>query len=248
MLKPFLALLALNVSLCVLAQDPFSPLAQKVMANLHLNPDSCISRLVAEKELPYQKGAFVVAIPYAGFREFEEEDFMASLYVVIVDGQNGHIKQQVHLYADGDYLSSDAIRLDEIKIDTAPYIVAEGKRAFGIRIKYRGMSRVNPYGYENLNLILSDGNQLVEILHDCQTYQDHGEWDGNCNGQFTEENSVLVMQQTKNEGYFNIAMKHKIIHSVSYIDENGECQETSCEMDYTSHIRFEEGMYREIYR
>jgi len=229
-------------------QEEISSLAMKVIANLHLSPENCISRLITEKELPHQRGTSVVAIPYDESGGFEEDDFMASLYVAFVDGLTGQIKQKVHLYTEGDYLSSDAIRLDEISIDTAPYMVAEEKRAFGIRIKYRGMSRVNPYGYETLSLILSDGNQLAEILHDCRTSEDHGEWDGNCSGQFTEENSVLVMQQTKSEDYFDIAFKHKILHHISYIDELGECQETSCEMGYTSYIRFEDGAYWEVYR
>lgn len=106
-------------------------------------------------------------------------------------------------------LVSDAIALDDIKIDTAAYTVNNNERAFGIRFLFRGSSRVNPYTEEFINLYIKKQTKLDNILAGLTTYEHSGEWDGNCSGDFDTSNYYLSIQSTKTHSFSDILVTKK---------------------------------------
>ena len=61
-------------------------------------------------------------------------------------------------------LTEDAIRIGEIKVDTARYTLAGDARAFGLRVVRQGSSRANPYSNETLTLYVPQGPKLAKVL------------------------------------------------------------------------------------
>ena len=123
-------------------------------------------------------------------------------------------------------LVSDAIYLDDIKVDTAAYTISDDIRAFGIRFVFRGSSRVNPYTEEFINLYIKDHTKLNNVLSGLTTYEHSGEWDGMlCNGDFDISNYYLSVLPTKTHSFSDILVTKKSEHehtSESKIDCNSE--------------------------
>ncbi|MBT30496.1 MAG: hypothetical protein CMO01_12630 [Thalassobius sp.] len=58
-----------------------------------------------------------------------------------------------HSFFESAKWVSDAMVFIEINNDTTPYNLSEGKRAFGIRVRYCGMSTAKSYENENVLIL-----------------------------------------------------------------------------------------------
>ena len=122
-------------------------------------------------------------------------------------------------------LTSDAIAIDDIRIDTARYTLAADTRAFGIRVRYRGSSRANPYASETLRLYAMKGVKLHKALDEIELDMDGGEWDTSCNGRFDQVRSTLSVARTTNEGYADLLVQRTRTENRASTQEGGECVE-----------------------
>ena len=166
---------------------------------------------------------FVMTFPVAGTSEENLEDGLAEydVHTVVYDTKQKAI--QNHLYQEALY-SSDAVRLEKIRIDTARYNLNKDTRAFGITAIYRGASRANPYNIDSLDLYISDEKSLRKVL-EVVISEDGGEWDTNCAGDFYDSKSIVLITKHKTNGFYDLSLKRTSLSSHTYL-KNNECEET----------------------
>lgn len=239
-MRYFLFLLLWIAGHSVMGQEElFSDLQQKVLKELGIHPDSVSAPLSAEKELPGTPGYVALVFPELSMG-YEDTPYGITGHIVVTD-ETGKIID--HLVETTSEWYTDAMELDRITLDTAPYLIASGKRAFGVRLRHYGHSRANPYTYETLSLYVVEKNALRRVLTDFQTSLYRGDWDTNCTGEFKGEESVLIIGNTKNEGYNDLIIKTRVMYTVMFVTEQGECDETSSELSYQTALHYLEGAY-----
>ncbi|MEO9894681.1 hypothetical protein [Aurantibacter sp.] len=178
--------------------------------------------LITSKELPHRPNEIVVVIPE--IVNSAENYFELDSHVTLVHSITGKVTHKFFESSMTNEWVSDAIRLTEITIDTAPYMLVKDKRAFGIRVSYLGSSRPNPYLKKTISLFVKSGDALKKVLHNYNVMDYGGEWDTNCAGEFTEEKKILIISEKLTNGFFDIIAKSTITHSIDYIPEDGECE------------------------
>lgn len=152
-----------------------------------------------------------------------EDDGMFTLdaIILVVNNQTGKIIQQ---FQEENTVFSDAIFISEFTIDTAPYMLTNQIRAFGIRAQYYGRSNPNPYSEVQLSLFVQEGSTLRRVLKEVTVESSIGEWNMDCNGRFEELKAILLFETEKTKGYFNLVIKER-----NLVRENekikGECEE-----------------------
>lgn len=143
--------------------------------------------------------------------------------------------------------TSDAIRLSTVKLDMADYTIADGIKAFGVRDSYEGSSKPNPSGAENISLYIINGTKFQLILDRLETYSYSGETDMQCNFDGEETRSVLMMEETKTNGFYDIKMRSnkKILQSRKPKKKDGDCIETETKLKPTyKTMSFVNGAYQ----
>ena len=115
--------------------------------------------------------------------------------------------------------------LTDIKIDTAPYKVADNNEAFGVRVYYRGLSKANPYRNETISLFIKSDDSLRRILKNYGVDSEVGQWDTKCAGEYLKHKKILIVTTNKTNNYYNILVKNKITKTTVYEDENGDCDD-----------------------
>ncbi|MEJ6817065.1 hypothetical protein PseuLF5_08600 [Pseudomonas sp. LF-5] len=78
--------------------------------------------------------------------------------------------------------NSDAVRLDDLRIDTARYRLAPQVRAFGLRSMFAHSSRAIPYEKTDLALYVREGNELRPVLEGLVVAKNNGEFINDCEG------------------------------------------------------------------
>ncbi|MFC5048383.1 hypothetical protein ACFSTE_13600 [Aquimarina hainanensis] len=211
-------------------------LIDRVIQQLNLDKQKIKEEFVVSKVQPHNPNETIVVIPeVAG--EDDEHLFELNSYIVLVDNTTQKITHTYFESAKTNGWVSDAIILSEISIDTAPYIVTQDTRAFGIRVFYYSMSQPNPYSNKTISLFIKSGETLKEVLHyDVENYG--GEWDTQCEGSSTNIKNILIMSEEKTNQYFDIVVKSNITQSKTYIDKNGECNEESKTTSETRVLQF----------
>jgi len=209
-----------------------------VIQALKLNPDNCPSELAAQKSLPFKKGhtAFVIL----EIAEMEDYETSYNCYVLIREDVTGKIQS---LYRKENAYISDAVALQSVIIDTAPYKIRDGKRAFGIRVQAANNSRIAQFSETTLSLFEPESNVLVCVLDELPVSVYHGEWDGFCEGQFTNTETILMISDVKTNGYYDMIAKSTIKTTTNYLgDEECEYEEDISYQTYT--IRFADEKYK----
>jgi len=199
-------------------------LIEDVKLQLGLENAKLNTRLLTSKRNPANTQETIMVIPEYGTLYDDEMHFNLNTYIVIVNNVTGNITHKYFESSTTNGWVSDAVNLSEITIDTAPYMVAKDKRAFGIRVNYYGSSQVNPYTQKTISLFVKAGDTLKKVLHNYEVMNYGGEWNNDCEGEFTEEKKILIISEKTTEGYFDIIAKSTIIHSVNYVPEDGDCE------------------------
>jgi hypothetical protein len=121
-------------------------------------------------------------------------------------------------------LDWDAVFIEDLRFDTAPYRLRADDIAFGVRISRRGSSRPNPFYETRLDLYQLDTDSLRPLLSELPVRTAGGEWDTNCSGAFSETKGVLVItEQVGNQGYRKLWLKNtRVERRTAMID--GECR------------------------
>ncbi|WP_438712142.1 hypothetical protein ACSTS3_06870 [Aquimarina muelleri] len=212
-------------------------IVDNVIEQLNLNKQKIKTDLIVSKVQPNNSNETIVVIPEI-YGEYDEQMFELNSYIVLVNNTTGKITHKYFESSKTNDWISDAIRLAEIKIDTAPYIVSEDKRAFGIRVYCYNNSQPNPYSNKTISLFVKSGNTLKKVLHNYDVMNHIGEWDTNCTGEFTDFKRTLIMSKEKTNGYFDIIVKNKITKTKNIEDENGECDSKEIITNRTVVLKF----------
>lgn len=203
MLNKFvIALFYLTVNFSAYSQGYASDNLKIVLEQLHIEIVDCYQELVVEKILPYAKNKSVIVIP----KIVDQGEGFVTLdsYLVVIDNRSGKI---LNVFYESEAWTSDAVVLESIVIDFAPYKLNSTVRAFGIRTKYSGSSRPNPYSGEYISLFYPNSGKLIRVLNEFAVYSYSGEWDTNCAGEFYSEEKTLVMSEQKTNNLNNIILK-----------------------------------------
>ena len=153
---------ALNFLICNSILGQPSELTTKVCNNLDLNIEDCYLSLVSQKVMPSDPSKSIIVLPK--IVEKEDDYFILDSYILIVENITGKILSKYFESHTTNNWTSDAIEIESIKVDTAPYNLNKSTRAFGIRVSYSGPSRVNPYSEETLSLFIEREEKIIPVL------------------------------------------------------------------------------------
>jgi len=215
-----------------------------VLEALGIDPLAVKTDLIASKANPQNSNEVIVAIPE--IMDEGEQYFDLNSHVLIADTRSGAIIHKYFETSQTNQWVSDAIALKEISIDTAPYRMAEDVRAFGVRVRYSGMSRVNPYESETLSLFIRSGNRLKKVLNGYPMRETIGEWDGECSGEFTDTENILLMSDQKSNGFSDIKIKNRIVTTKNEVNSNAECDAIETEALQVKELKFNGIEYKSV--
>jgi hypothetical protein len=189
------------------------------------------------KTWPGDPGKTLVAI--ARYREgsgeikdgyLEYGDFDLDVLVLGTDSGAilGHVQQ-------ANSLSSDAIRLQGVVIDTAPYQLAPGARAFGVRSQNSKVGG-STASFEMLNLYVLDGAKLKSVLTALETASAYSEM-FNCKGSYRVTGRTLAIGPRSSHGYADLVVTTEYVE----YEGNGDCIEEDEVVSKTSRhiLRFD---------
>jgi len=91
-------------------------------------------------------------------RDRGTDPWYCDLNVVLVDSRRGRTLKSVF---EPDSITSDAMRFSGLRLDMAPYHLAPGVRAFGVRLRGEGVTSASN---ELLNLYVEQGSGLRKVL------------------------------------------------------------------------------------
>lgn len=192
------------------AENFDNSLQSKILAQLKLKKKDIHEELYVEKIMPNNKLQTIVVVPKIATKEIDSEGHLylvVDLYVLIVDNKSGKIKNK---FFEKDSLTSDAIVLNSIAIDTGLYKLNQTTRAFVIRVNYTGSSGPNPYHQTDLSMFMENGQKLNRIIDKYPIEEFHGEWDTNCAGEFEEIISTIKIDKNQMNNFNNLIINQKI--------------------------------------
>ncbi|CAM3682965.1 hypothetical protein VA7868_04241 [Vibrio aerogenes CECT 7868] len=177
------------------------------------------------------------------FNEEESREAIdADLELFIVSVKQNKILSH---YTERGTLSSDAIYVSQIKLDTARYKLNENTTAFGVRILKSGSSSVNPFSMELLSLYFYDHQQVSRVMSYLKVSSDGGEYDGRCDGDFSSDKSVIMMGKNKQHDHFAPLIVKTTRQSYTTTMVQGECiQSNQPEQKLTHILRYRQGIYQ----
>jgi len=199
-------------------------LLTKALQQLNLKESQINLNLFTEKVLPNYKAQSVLLIPkYKTNEQDEYENYFLVMdaIVLVVDNASGKILYQ---NIEPETWVSDAMIMESLVIDTGLYILADQKRAFGVRVNTHNTSGPNPFALEELKLYLVDNKKLNRITDNITVYRNSGDWDIKCNGEFsTEITSIEVDNKNKSNGLNNLKLKTSIKKEINTLIK-GDCK------------------------
>jgi hypothetical protein len=226
----------------VVAQNELSDDMKFVVQSLNINMENINRDLSIEKPMRYLPEMMAFAILEKKSSSMNGEEFDHYTYDCHVVMYNASDKKITNKYTMVG-LESDAIRLSEMNFDFAPYKVKSDLRAFGLRIKYSGPSRVNQYEEEKITLFIPEKDKLTPILKDYSSYLYTGEWDTNCAGEFHSKRAYFIMQTEQINGYFGIQVNLKKVKTVNTpIGDDCDSKETASKN--TDFLVYKDGVYQ----
>lgn len=225
-LRLFLAALLLGITAAGTAHAACeSGLAERMHAKLHPQRE-LDERLAACKAWPAFPGRSIVVLPLVkaageGMRLLDLE------LLLIQRPDNGNTERDtvVARLFQPEALTEDAVAIQDIRIDTARYTLASDARAFGLRVRYRGSSRANPFASETLRLYLPHGSKLRPVLEELELDRDSGEWDTQCNGRFEQLRTQVSVGRTGSNGLADLLLSRTLKKSHAQMHEDGDCRE-----------------------
>ncbi|MRT92811.1 hypothetical protein [Ancylomarina sp. 16SWW S1-10-2] len=236
-------ILALNFLICNAIFGQSSELTSKVCKNLDLNIEDCYLSLVSEKAMPNDPSKSIIVLPKVVEKEFDY--FILDSYVLIVESTTGKIISKYFESHKTNNWTSDAIKLESIKIDTAPYMLNKSTRAFGIRVSYSGSSRVNPYSEETLTLFIEKEETIFPVLNKYSVALFNGEWDGVCTGSFKDQEKIVIVAKEKSNGFTNILVKNKITETTN-VAEADDCIEKEKIRTVKEVLKYDGKVYKNV--
>jgi hypothetical protein len=243
---PRLLLAPLLAAFCVAGHAACDTgLAERMHAKLHPKRLLDHERAVCEPWRGFA-GRFIVVLPLprtssaADFTEFDLD------VLVVQQADNGNTERAtiVNRSFEPAALTEDAIRIGDIRVDTARYALAGDTRAFGVRVTRQGSSRANPYSSETLSLYVPQGAKLAKVLDGLEMTLERGEWDTDCAGNFETVRGSLSIARSTSNGYADLLLRQTRTRTRSS-PQGEECVTQERPAKFTSTIlRYDGTIYR----
>lgn len=161
------------------------------------------------KVWPARPHLTLVAVPLV--RSVDDGFGETDLDVLVIDSASDRIYARL---IEPNRLSWDAIRVDGLAFDTAPYRLKDNDIAFGVRIARRNGSGPNPFYETSLNLYELQAQQLRPLLNELVMRSSWAEWDTRCAGEFSKSTGVLIVTNKKGRnGYYDLLLKQTRVGS-----------------------------------
>jgi hypothetical protein len=223
-MRPSVFAAALLATFCIAGHAACDTgLAERMHAKLHPKRALDHERAVCE---PWRgvPGRFIVVLPLPRPATQPDSTEFDLDVLVVQQADNGNTERAkiVSRLFEEAALAEDAVRIAEIKVDTARYLLAPDARAFGLRILYQGSSRANPFSSENLSLYLPRGPKLAKVLDKLEMTLERGEWDTNCAGSFETVRGTLALSRATSNGFADLVLRQTRTESLSAL-LNEEC-------------------------
>lgn len=100
--------------------------------------------------------------------------------------------------------NSDAVRFDDLRIDTGRYRLASDVRAFGLRSKFAHGSQATPYEKTDLTLYVREGKTLRPVLEGLVVYKNNGEFMNDCEGYMKKVRRAVDIGQSSHHGFADL--------------------------------------------
>lgn len=211
---------------------------ENIVKSLKLDKTAIKGEFCMEKKMPNAEDSYIAVIPVLQGKE-EEDFFVVRNYIVITD-ENGSIKNK---YFDPVEITSDAVMVRSITIDTGLYNIAGGIRAFGIKVNVKNGSQPNPYSSETISLYYPQGDTLKKVLNTFELNTYSAEWDTRCTGESDDDQSVIMMDKTKTNSFTDLKIKTVSINRKTK-EVNGDCKEKETSKTVYHILKFKNGKYQ----
>lgn len=180
-------------------------------------------RVDAERSIckvwPARPELTLIAMPLV--RSEHDSDGEADLEVLVLD----NAKQRfVARLVEPNKLDWDAIFIDKMSFDTAPYRLRGDDLAFGVRISRRNWSRMNPFSETEITLYELKEKGLRSLMGALVVESFGGERDDDCTASFGEAKGVLIVTgKVGRDGYRDLILK-RTHTGRRMVVADGECQ------------------------
>lgn len=162
--------------------------------------------------------------PSAAVEEVEQGQpvGVADLEVLVVDSATLTVR---HRHRENGVLTSDAIGVTGLNLDTALYRLGPKVLAFGVRIARTGASRANPFSIESLRLYAVREGALQPVLRNLAVGRASGEWDTRCVGRWRDITRTVAIGEPGPSGWADLLVSGQVVDSVT-AEKGGECDES----------------------
>ena len=171
---------------------------------------------------PADTSLTLIAVPFLGPEGPNGGSQAGDLDVLVVDSTTLRPRAGRRL---PDVMSSDAIHVDSVGLDTARYNLSPNVRAFGIRSSRSNSSQPNPFSDTRLQLLVFNGTSLEAITGQIVVSRSGGEWDTRCAGEFNETKRTLEVGPAPAQGWATLTIRERSSSTVSYEGADGNCIE-----------------------
>lgn len=134
------------------------------------------------------------------------------LRIFLLKGGAGKVISELY---EKNAFPSDAIGLNAVKFDFAPYVLVPGQRAFGIRARFSNQSTVSSWEHEQLNLYMVQGAVLNRILGGLVTSKKLYEKINDCDESFTDVSRRLIVASAVTYGKADLIVKERAVNEKS---------------------------------
>ena len=222
-----------------------SGLAERMHAKLHPNRTLDHERAVCQPWRAFPgRSVVVLPLPRQGSEPDHTEFDLELLVVQQADNGNTDRMTIVSRLFEEKALIDDAIRIEELRIDTTRYRLARDARAFGLRVRYQGSSRAHPYARETLSLYLPQGPRLARVLDSVEMSLQRGEWDLRCAGSFEAARGSLSLGPDISNGHADLVLHRTRTESMQRpLGDECVTQEQPARFDSVT-MRYDGSVYR----
>lgn len=219
---------ALLAALCSLSAASHAAcqtgLAERMSEKLHPQRPLDHQRAVCEawRGVP---GRYVVVLPLLrpgsepNLRQYD----LDVLLVQQADNGNTEHARVVSRFFEESALSEDALRISEIRLDSARYLLAPDQRAFGLRILRQGPSPSESYSDESLSLYLPQGPRLAKVLDRLELSRERGQNNGDCAADFQSARGSLSIARSSSNGLADLVLRQSESDTRS-VRQGDDCQ------------------------
>ncbi|MDR2234518.1 MAG: hypothetical protein LBE92_00200 [Chryseobacterium sp.] len=238
-MKKYLFILTFLLTGFLYGQEINTARFENVVKSLKIDRSKIKEEFCTEKKMPNAENSYIIVIPVI-IEQFEEDYiFKLQNYILITD-EKGMIKNK---YLDPAELTSDAVMLMGIGIDTGLYTISNGIRAFGVTVDFKGSSNPNPYSSGSISLYYPEGKTLRKVLDQFELNVSRGEWDTRCEGEFEDNHSYIIVDRTKSHHFTDLKIKTVSVKSINTF-ENEECHEKETSKTTYRTLKFRNGKYQ----